>query len=40
MKLPLSNRKQILIPFVDQFIEDVNIEKKTIEVELIEGMIE
>ena len=40
LRVTLSNRKQILIPFVDQFIKDVNIEKKTIEVELIEGMIE
>lgn len=40
LRVTLSNKKQILIPFVDQFIKEVNIEKKSIEVELIEGMIE
>ena len=40
LRVTLSNRKQILIPFVDQFIKEVNINKKSIEVELIEGMIE
>ena len=40
LRVILSNKKQILIPFVDQFIKEVSIEKKSIEVELIEGMIE
>ena len=40
LRVTLSNKKQILIPFVDQFIKEVNIGKKSIEVELIEGMIE
>ncbi len=40
LRVTLSNKKQILIPFVDHFIKEVNIEKKSIEVELIEGMIE
>ena len=40
LRVTLSNKKQILIPFVDQFIKEVNIKNKTIEVELIEGMIE
>ena len=40
LRVTLSNKKQILVPFVDQFIKEVNIEKKSIEVELIEGMIE
>ena len=40
LRVTLSNKKQILIPFVDQFIKDVDIKNKSIEVELIEGMIE
>lgn len=40
LRVTLSNKKQILIPFVDQFIKEVNIQNKVIEVELIEGMIE
>lgn len=40
LRVVLSNKKQILIPFVNQFIKDVNIASKSIEVELIEGMIE
>ena len=40
LRVTLSNKKQILIPFFDQFIKEVNIGKKSIEVELIEGMIE
>ena len=40
LRVTLSNKKQILIPFVDQFIKEVNIGKKSIEVELIEGIIE
>lgn len=38
LRVTLSNKKQILIPFVDSFIKKVNIDRKCIEVELIEGM--
>lgn len=38
LRVTLSNKKQILIPFVDSFIKNVNIDRKCIEVELIEGM--
>ncbi|SHJ95958.1 ribosome maturation factor RimM [Paramaledivibacter caminithermalis] len=36
----VESKKPVLIPAVKEFIKDVNIEEKTIEVKLIEGMIE
>ena len=36
----LDNKKDILIPMVKQFIKRIDVDKKLIEVELIEGFIE
>ena len=35
-----KNNKEILVPYVDAFIKEINIEAKTINVTLIDGMVE
>ena len=37
--IKLKNEKTFLLPFIDNFIENVDIENKRIDVNLIEGMI-
>jgi 16S rRNA processing protein RimM len=34
-----ENKKEVLIPFVDDFIKNVDTENKTIEIEVIDGML-
>ena len=34
-----TEEKEVLIPFVDQFIKEVNIEAKRIDIDVIEGML-
>ena len=40
LRIKLNNGKDLLLPFVKAFIKKVDIDSKTINVELIEGMIE
>jgi 16S rRNA processing protein RimM len=39
LRVKLNQGKEIMIPYVDQFIKDVDLEKKIIYCELIEGFI-
>jgi 16S rRNA processing protein RimM len=39
-KIKLSeNKKEVLIPFVDDFVKNIDAEKKIIEIEVIDGML-
>ncbi len=38
MEIQKENKKHILIPFVDEFLEEVNASEKRIKVKLIEGL--
>jgi ribosomal 30S subunit maturation factor RimM len=39
LRMGRQDKPDVLIPFIDVFIKKVNIEKKTITVSLIEGML-
>ena len=39
LRIKLKNEKTLLLPFIDNFIDKVDIENKRIDVNLIEGMI-
>lgn len=35
-----KNKKDILVPYIDNFIKEIDIDNKTVNVELIDGMVE
>lgn len=40
LRIKLVNKKELLLPYIDVFVKDVNVESKTINVELIDGMVD
>ena len=40
LRIKLKNNKEILVPYIDVFVKNIDIDNKTINVKLIDGMVE